>query len=694
MEPKISIIMPVCNVEKYLAACLDSAIEQSFHDIEIICINDGSKDSSLDILREYARKDDRIIIIDKANAGYGAAMNDGLKKARGEYIGILESDDRVCADAWSALYDLAKDNDLDLVRGNYFQFKGGQATYFDANRKVDCACPDSLEVPPFDTVIRPLDYPRCFWINPSIWTGLFRRDFLEKYNIWFNETPGASYQDAGFAFKTWAMADRAMVTDVPVIYYTMDNESSSSNSRAKVYAVCDEMAECERYLAEQQADKALNKILSAIRYKTYAWNQKRVADDFKEGFNEKMWEELRADFEAGYCDADNFRRSEVELIERNVRGTVAVSVIIPVCNAADYLRECLDSVLKQTLTSFEAICVNDGSTDGSLRILHEYADRDERIVVIDLPHENAGRARNEGLARARGTYLAFLDADDYFGSKMLARMVELADRNDLDVAMCRAKQYHDVRKTKSLHENPTLDQLQPNHLYSADDLWGYAFRYAIGWPWDKLFRRSYIEQHELLFQEVSTTNDAYFVYSALALAKRIMFINDRLVVHRVDNVRSIEHSRDNAWQNLFLAIDAIKQRLESEGIYSAAERDFVNWVADMCVWNILSLKSGREGFFNYVKDTYAHQLAVTDADYFYYEDYQWQFRIWDSCDYDLAQSIFDLKKELKNKDRELRVAKKTAREAKKKLECVKSSHSYKLGRTLTAPVRSIRRKNR
>lgn len=86
MSPKLSVIMPVCNVESYLAECLDSALSQSFHEIEIICINDGSTDRSLQILREYEKKDPRVKVIDKANAGYGAAMNDGLDAATGEYV--------------------------------------------------------------------------------------------------------------------------------------------------------------------------------------------------------------------------------------------------------------------------------------------------------------------------------------------------------------------------------------------------------------------------------------------------------------------------------------------------------------------------------------------------------------------------------------------------------------------------------
>ena len=195
-------------------------------DIEIICINDGSTDSSLAILRSYEAKDSRIKVIDKANAGYGAAMNDGLAIATGEYVAILESDDRVCDNAWKTLYAIAEENELDFVRGDYYRSNEKGDVYFSANRTTSFYCPDTLPEPPHNTVITAAEYPRMFYIFPSIWTGLYRRSFLTDNNIVFNETPGASFQDTSFAFKIWVTAKRAMLVDIPIIYYTVDNANS------------------------------------------------------------------------------------------------------------------------------------------------------------------------------------------------------------------------------------------------------------------------------------------------------------------------------------------------------------------------------------------------------------------------------------------------------------------------------------
>ena len=111
----ISIIIPVYNVSKYLRVCLDSVINQTYKDLEIICINDGSLDNSLDILKEYSNKDNRIIIIDKKNSGVSAARNDGIERSSGEYLFFIDSDDYIDNDFIEVFYNNAKKNDSDLV---------------------------------------------------------------------------------------------------------------------------------------------------------------------------------------------------------------------------------------------------------------------------------------------------------------------------------------------------------------------------------------------------------------------------------------------------------------------------------------------------------------------------------------------------------------------------------------------------
>ena len=128
MAPKVSILVPCYNVEKYLPQCLDSIVNQTLKDIEIIAINDGSTDSTLDIIKQYAKKDKRFVIIDKKNEGYGKSMNRGLDAATGEYIGIVESDDWVEPDAFETLYNMAKLNDADIAKADFVFFDNDTGT--------------------------------------------------------------------------------------------------------------------------------------------------------------------------------------------------------------------------------------------------------------------------------------------------------------------------------------------------------------------------------------------------------------------------------------------------------------------------------------------------------------------------------------------------------------------------------------
>lgn len=140
IEKKISVIIPIYNVEKYLKQCLDSIINQSLKEIEIICINDGSTDSSLKIIQEYMKKDSRIILINKKNEGLSAARNDGIKKSIGKYILHVDSDDWIEEESLSELYSYAEKNNLDIVSFNYYRefFKESIKiqVLFEVNKKI------------------------------------------------------------------------------------------------------------------------------------------------------------------------------------------------------------------------------------------------------------------------------------------------------------------------------------------------------------------------------------------------------------------------------------------------------------------------------------------------------------------------------------------------------------------------------
>ncbi len=269
--PKVSVIVPIYNVEQYLRECLDSIINQTLKDIEIICVNDGSKDNSLNILNEYAAKDARIKIIDKENAGYGHAMNVGLDNATGEYIGIVEPDDYITPKMYETLYDLAISNNLDFIKSDFYRFKG-------SNDNIELFYNQlSKDVSYYNRVLNVNEEIKPYYFIMNTWCGIYKRDYIEKYHIRHNESPGASFQDNGFWFQTFVYSKRAMFIDKPFYMNRRDNPTSSVYDKSKIFTVCDEFQFIENLL--KNSSYILNKafeIFYHVKFLGYLAGYNRV----------------------------------------------------------------------------------------------------------------------------------------------------------------------------------------------------------------------------------------------------------------------------------------------------------------------------------------------------------------------------------------------------------------------------------
>lgn len=264
---KVSIIIPVYNVEKYLPRCLDSACAQTLQDIEIICINDGSTDNSGKILRDYAAKDARLKVISQKNGGYGKAVNAGLKAASGEYVAILESDDWADIEMYETLYNLAAAQNLDVIKADYYRY------WSDGRNKI--------------VKIGANNYNQVFQLSPqkyvgkiwgSIWSALYRRKFLLEHDIWINETAGASYQDTDFIFKTNICAQRIYLLEKAFLHYRQDNLQSSVKNLNKIFCLDAEYDELDRYLENHDLSQWQN-LAMLRRCEGVFWNMNRLAPE-------------------------------------------------------------------------------------------------------------------------------------------------------------------------------------------------------------------------------------------------------------------------------------------------------------------------------------------------------------------------------------------------------------------------------
>lgn len=305
--PKVSILVPIYNVEKYLKECLDSLINQTLQDIEIICINDGSTDSSPKILKEYQEKDNRIKIINKENSGYGASMNQGLELATGEYIGIVESDDFVKNTMFEELYKIASKNDLDLIKSDFYYY----TTYNNRARQAG-----KIKRRTLGKVFSVKDDCRILKMMPTIWSSIYKRKFLNKNEIRFLETPGASYQDTSFAFKTFVAAQRMMFTNKAYLYYRCDNENSSVKSKGKVFAICDEWEEITRFINNRPEIKlVVNDIKLSTQFNAYMWNALRIDEAFLDDFIERFQQEIKKYYDNGDIKNNFYKKVKKEELQ-------------------------------------------------------------------------------------------------------------------------------------------------------------------------------------------------------------------------------------------------------------------------------------------------------------------------------------------------------------------------------------------
>lgn len=205
--PKISIVIPVYNVEKYISDCLESVLKQTFGDFEVIAVDDGSTDVSGRILDEFAAKDSRVVPVHKPNAGVAAARNTGIEKARGEWIYFIDSDDMISEDYLEGLYHTAVASGCDVAAGRKTLYYWGENDK--RNYEVVCKQTGTAEITAAAVAKR--------ITQVVVWNKIFRRDFIEKHHIRFPE--GVWYEDNYFYYVAMANINRLPLSDAGGYFY-------------------------------------------------------------------------------------------------------------------------------------------------------------------------------------------------------------------------------------------------------------------------------------------------------------------------------------------------------------------------------------------------------------------------------------------------------------------------------------------
>ena len=381
-----------------------------------------------------------------------------------------------------------------------------------------------------------------------------------------------------------------------------------------------------------------------------------------------------------------------------------VSVIIPVFNSERYLRQCLDSVLCQSMQDFEIICVDDGSTDGSKSIIEEYSQMDPRIILVSQGNRGGGAARNTGMEIARGEYLYFLDADDWIESDLLQSAVGECERRGADLVVFPALTF-DVRtgeeqETKWVFRRDLIPEARPlSYRVFPDGIFA-AFGNV---PWNKVFRHSFVRHHGLHFQELFRTNDLYFSCCSLILANSIAILDRPLVHYRTGTGQNSQATNSREPLGFYRAFCALKHFLEEEGVYEVVEKGFLNHALDGLVSNLSSLRSHES--FSRVLSVFKNEMDEK----FGFSKYPSDYYV-DPIKYELYSALHESSLEdgvfawgrvmQRQRDREWICTAALSSERKKlkeenelllrSLDEVQQSTSYRIGRAITKPFRLVK----
>ena len=303
-------------------------------------------------------------------------------------------------------------------------------------------------------------------------------------------------------------------------------------------------------------------------------------------------------------------------VTQSQESSVKVSVIIPVYNAATYLSLALESVIDQTLKEIEIICIDDGSTDRSLAIVKEYAATDARIRIVTENNAGVAIARNNGIRRARGEYIAFLDADDFMEAPMLERLYLMAKEKDLDVVIANYDLFQDrtckfVAPIASEHEGIYSD----GRVSSKNEYPDVIFQSTDGNAWSKLWKRDFLLEKELCFlQDVKMFEDIYFVCTALSLAERVGKLSvGTFMHHRIYNTSARNRFFRKYFKDVPFVYSKIKEFLVAHGMYLPLQKSFMNLSTSRIfkIYNMLP-NDAKADYFDLLHTSYIADFGWND----------------------------------------------------------------------------------
>jgi len=516
-KPKVSILIPVYNVENYIEQCMDSAVNQTFENIEIICVNDCSTDSSLKIIQKYAKNDSRIVIVDKKqNEGLLLARKSGVEAATGEYIIFVDSDDYIDLNLCQFINDITSKEDADIIH-----FTSG----------VDTDAPNSN----FEALVKTLKPLEKTLIGDEIldnayikktyatqvWAKIYKTDLCKKtYSVLPDEHCYVG-EDVFTTFFLSYFAKKYIGVKTPSYYFYrfglgVSGQSKISLKKFEMFAKMSNWIKyTQEFLDKENANELCSEACEAMKNRLFAdcceIYRRRVRNEDKGAAEEliyRYWKDTSLkdedwvkhtgktkDYIANQTEVNEYTKTAEAFKEENPK----VSVISYVYNNAETLDAFIEKITSHTLQQTEYIFVNDGSDDNSLDIIEKYAENDNRITVINQKHKGASYAVNKAADSAKGKYIYFADLNNETDKTIIEKAYNKAETEALDILFLSF-----YRSDEIISGEKMLSYLVNNNENVSDLN-------------TKLFNREYIQKNIFIFN--NNIEKAYLINIPLLIAE-------------------------------------------------------------------------------------------------------------------------------------------------------------------------------
>ena len=473
---KLSVIIPVYNVEKYLKECLDSITRQTVKDIEIICVDDGSTDNSPDILKEYQKKDSRIKIITKENGGQASARNLGIKEAQGEYIAFIDSDDFIEEEMLEKLYTKANDDNLDIAMCKI-------ATYNNQTGEIkDNVWYYMLGIfRDFEKDVFNHKDTKEFTCNIAVtpYNKIYKTSLIKDNDILFPE--GLIFEDEKFFYDIYLRAKKVSIIPEFLYYYRVSRKGSTvdiekENDYTDIIEISKQIRQTFKETNNYEGYKyLLNNRLIHLQLARFTETSPKYREKFfnilKEDLQEVLKDQdikdnlesdvkIRVDKILKSKDYEEFKRLDENKI---------FSVVM-----ASYNDETINSLIGQSFSfgsNIQLIIVDDGSTDNTKEICLKYQSQyPDNIIYIYQENQGQGTARNLGLKYANGKYINFMDADDKFSGNTFYKVYEFFEKHYEEIDFVSTRMFF-FDKYEGQH--PLNYKFEEDRIIDLTEMWDY-----------------------------------------------------------------------------------------------------------------------------------------------------------------------------------------------------------------------------